>query len=296
MKKILIILTLLYSFTGVKGQYELQFNQLIKSLEFINPGYNAVHGNVTGNLIYSNQWNGFPGSPTTAGASFHFPLKFKHIGFGALFLNEGIGHRELRTGGLTIDTDIRIGSSSYITMGIMGGFQINDYNLENATTSYLETLNDIYNYNSTIVGTGFNLFTGNLHLGFSGYYHITPLEVENDFMTDLTLYSNASYWFRLDDAWRLKLSGLYKSRGNYASIAEAGMSFLLKDIAWLGVSYRLSSAAIISTDVRISSFLRIGYSFAVGMGKLANFTGNSHEIMLHVSLPERTKTRIADVK
>lgn len=107
-------------------------------------------------------------------------------------------------------------------------------------------------------------------------------------MNDLTLYGNASYWFRMNDIWRMKLSGLYKSRGNYASIAEGGAFLLLKDIVWFGASYRLNSAAIIMTDIKLSSFLNIGYSYAMGLGKLASFTGSSHEIMIHVSLPRKS--------
>ncbi|MFB6320307.1 PorP/SprF family type IX secretion system membrane protein [Saccharicrinis sp. FJH54] len=297
MRKILITLIFLSAFSLVKGQYELQFNQLIKSVEFINPGYNAIQKNITSTIIYTNQWNGFPGSPTTAVANIHVPLKSKHLGFGALFTNESLGHRDLRTGGVTVDADIRIGASSYLTLGIMGGYQLIDYNLENATTAYLDQISDIYNYNSTIVGTGVNLFVQRLHFGASGFYQIAPNETGSELTNQLTLYSNVSYWFRLDDAWRLKLAGLYKTRGNYSSIYEGGAFFLFKDIAWLGLSYRMKSAAITMLDVKLSDFIRIGYSYAMGVGELANFTGSSHEIQLHITIPERNrKSNLAEIK
>lgn len=280
----------LFAFTLVKGQYELQFNQLIKSVEFINPGYNAIQNNPSSTIIYTNQWNGFPGSPTTAVANVHVPLAYRHIGFGALFTNESLGHRDLRTGGLTIDADIRIGADAYITMGVMGGYQIIDYNLENATTAYIEAISDIYNYNSTIVGTGVNLFLERLHLGGSGYYQIAPNSEGTELTNQLTIYSNLSYWFMLDEAWRLKISGLYKTRGAYSSIYEAGTFFLFKDIAWLGVSYRWKSAAISMLDVKVTDFIRLGYSYAMGMGPLANFTGSSHEIQLSFTLPSRSQS------
>lgn len=289
MKRLLIILSLMLSFTGLRAQYEYQFNQLIKSIEFINPGYNAIQSNTTGTLLYSNQWNGFPGSPSTAGANIHMPLEDKHLGFGLLLSNESLGHRELRTVGVSVDADVRIGSDAYITMGIMGGYQIIDYNISDATTSYLEALSNVYNYNSTIVGSGLNLFLGHLHLGLSGYYNITPLEFETEFTNELSLYGNASYWFRMNDIWRIKLSGLYKTRGNYAAIAEGGAFFLLKDFIWFGASYRLNSATIVMADLKLSSFLSMGYSYAIGMGKLANFTGSSHEIMVRITVPRKSK-------
>ena len=297
MRKILITLIFLCAFTLVKGQYELQFNQLIKSIEFINPGYNAIQKNVSSTIIYTNQWNSFPGSPTTAVANIHVPLNSKHLGFGALFTNESLGHRDLRTGGLTLDADIRIGASSYITLGIMGAYQLIDYNLENATTSYIDQISDIYNYNSTIVGTGVNLFVGNLHVGGSGYYQIAPNETGSELKNQLTLYSNLSYWFTLDMDWRLKFAGLYKTRGNYSSIYEGGTFFLFRDIAWVGASYRWKSAVIAMVDVKLSDFIRIGYSYAMGVGELAKFTGSSHEIQLHLTLPDKNrKNNLADVK
>ncbi|MFB6343461.1 PorP/SprF family type IX secretion system membrane protein [Saccharicrinis sp. FJH62] len=289
MRKILITLIFFCAFTLAKGQYELQFNQLIKSIEFINPGYNAIQKNISSTIIYTNQWNGFPGSPSTAVVNFHVPLKAKHLGFGALLTNESLGHRDLRTGGLTVDADIRIGASSYITLGIMGGYQLIDYNIEDATTAYVDHISDIYNYNSTIVGTGVNLFVQRLHFGASGYYQIAPNETGSELTNQLTLYSNLSYWFTLDDAWRLKLAGLYKTRGDYSSIYEGGTFFLYKDIAWLGLSYRWKSAAIAMVDVKLSDFIRIGYSYAMGVGELANFAGSSHEIQLHFTIPERNR-------
>jgi type IX secretion system PorP/SprF family membrane protein len=204
-----------------------------------------------------------------------------------------LGHRELRTAGITLDTDIRISSATYITMGIMGGYQMVDYNIEDATTAYIESLNDIYNYNAPVVGTGFNLIFDHLHIGISGYYNLHPFETEVDLFDNFTFYSNASYWFRLDDEWRLKLSGLYKSRGNYASIAEGGVFFLFKDIVWVGTSYRYKTAAIVSADIKFSDYIRMGYSYAMGMGGLANFTGSSHEIQLMLSLPQRKENNLA---
>lgn len=278
------------------AQYELQFNQLINTIEFVNPGYNAVHEKITGTLVYSNHWNGFPGSPSTTGASFHLPFQKNHIGFGAVFTNEALGHRELRTSGLTVDAAIRVGADAYITSGIFGGLQLVDYNIENATTSYLDELNNIYNTSSTVVGTGFNFFVRNLHVGFSGYYHIQPVETENSFLNDLTLYSHVSYWFKLNDNWRLKASGLYKNRGQYASIAEGGAFFLFKDIVWVGASYRWKNAAIVMADVRLSQFFTIGYAYAAGMGQLASFNGSSHEIQLRFKLSGKLGNAIAQME
>lgn len=297
MRKALVSLVFLLSFSALKGQYELQFNQLIKSVEFINPGYNAIQSDISSTIIYTNQWNGFPGSPTTAVASFHVPLTYKHIGFGALFTNESLGHRDLRTGGLTMDADIRIGSDAYITLGIMGGYQLIDYNLEDATTSYVDAISDIYNYNSTIVGTGANLFYDKLHVGVSAYYQIAPNAEGTELSNQLTLYSNLSYWMALDDAWRLKFSGLFKTRGAYSSIYEGGAFFLYKDIAWLGLSYRWKSAAIAMVDVKITDFIRLGYGYAIGVGSLANFTGSSHEIQLSFTIPnKKNKYEVAEIK
>ena len=286
MKKLLIICFLFVSLLSVKAQYELQFNQLIKAVEFINPGYNAIHSNITGNIIYSNQWNGFPGSPATAGASFHVPFKGRHLGFGAIFTNETLGLRELRTAGLSIDADVRLASKLFMTAGIMAGYQLVDYNLEDATTSYIEGLSDIYNYNAPVVGSGLNFIYDHLHVGVSGYFYLASLEYESETLNKLTFYSNASYWFRLDDTWRLKLAALYKSKGNYASIAEAGTYLLFRDIFWFGTSYRYRNAAIFSADIRLTSFLRVAYSYAFGMGPLANFSGDSHELQLLFTLPQ----------
>lgn len=284
MKKWILIVTLYFSFALVKGQYELQFGQLLKTVEFINPGYNAIQTDISGALIYSNQWNGFPGSPSTAGTSLHLPFA-GHFGTGVLFIKESLGHRDLQTAALSLDAVVRIAQDAYLTCGVLGGYQLVDYHIEDATTSYLEAVSDIYNYNAPLVGAGLNFFYNKIHVGTSAYYQIAQGETETS--NALTMYANLSYWIRLDSDWRLKAAALYKTHGNYAAIAEGGLFLLFKDLVWLGGSYRLNSSVIAMADLKITDFLRLGYSFTMNAGELASFTGNSHEIQLHFTIPNK---------
>ncbi len=292
MKRVIFIFVLFFIIVTAKAQYELQFGQLIKTIEFINPGYNAVQNEISGTLLYNNQWNGFPGSPNTGAASFHMPFPRKHFGIGALFLSETIGLRDLQTAAFSIDADVRLANEMYMTAGILGGYQLIDYHIEDGNTAYLESVSDIYNYGAPIAGAGLNLFYQNFHIGGSAYYQFAP--GESNFVNLLTVYANASYWLKFSADWRFKTMGLFKSHGINSSIMEAGAFLLFKDWLWLGGSYRLGASAIVMGDLKVTNYMRVGYSYMVDAGELANFTGNSHEIQLHFTIPRKNRNLLSN--
>lgn len=292
MKRLLFIMFMFFSIAAVKGQYELQFGQLIKTIEFINPGYNAVQNEISGTMLYNNQWNGFPGSPTTGAASFHMPFPRKHFGLGALFLTESIGLRDLQTAAVSIDADVRLANEMYMTAGILAGYQLIDYKIEDGNSAYVEAVSDIYNYGAPIAGAGLNLFFQNFHLGGSAYYQFAPGETE--LMNLLTVYGNISYWIKLSKDWRFKTMGMFKSHGVNSSILEAGAFVLFKDWIWLGGSYRVNASAIVMADLKITNYMRLGYSYMIDAGELANFTGNSHEIQLQFTIPRKSRNLLTN--
>ncbi|MCF8359352.1 MAG: PorP/SprF family type IX secretion system membrane protein [Prolixibacteraceae bacterium] len=287
MKKLLIILfAILPLFT--LGQFNPQLSQLIKTLEFINPGYNASKDLASATLLYRNQWTGFEGAPQTMAANINVPVNKWHTGFGVNTLVETRGLITHSNIDLTACVDVKVTNTSYLAFGLSGGAELRRIDMDRAIYRGEQdyTATD-YNDENIHAGVGLNYFTPKLHLGASMHY--SQLDgnryAQNEFYS---FYVNGSYLIPVHDNWVLKPSALFKTWGGYNDI-EAGLFVLFKDIVWGGISYRLNDALVFFADVKITDMFRLGYSYDLGLRDVADFNYGSHEIRIEFTMPRPQK-------
>ena len=58
------------------------------------------------------------------------------------------------------------------------------------------------------------------------------------------------------------------------------LSVLIREVFWLGVSYRTSQDLVIIAEFNITDILRVGYSYDMGLNKLQDFNSGSHELFI----------------
>lgn len=287
-KKYYIIILFLIP-VAVLGQFNPQLSQLIKTLEFINPGYNASKDLSSASLLYRNQWTGLKGSPQTIAANVHVPVNKWHAGFGLNAISQSRGLIDHSNFDLSGCVDVKTTTSSYLTFGLSGGAELKQIDMANAIyDDEIAFLSDEFNHTTVHTGFGLNYFTPRLHLGLSLHYSLLDGR-RYTAREQVTSYINANYLIPLNNNWVLKPSALVKTWGEYTT-AEAGIFALYNDILWSGISYRLGNAIIIFADVKISEMLRIGYCYDFGVTGVTDFNIGSHEIRLEFTAPRAKKT------
>ncbi|HQN93719.1 MAG TPA: PorP/SprF family type IX secretion system membrane protein [Prolixibacteraceae bacterium] len=285
MKKLLIINILLLVAIAGKSQYIPQFSQLIQTLEFINPGYNASKVDPSAVLLYRNQWTGFVGAPKSYAANVNIPVNKWHAGFGANVLAETRGLINQTDAALNACVDVKLSTLSFMTFGLSAGIETKRIDMERAVYLGAPFAADEYNANHFYTAVGINLFAQNLHIG--GAFHLTPLKgtyyKSNE---SFSLYFNSSYLFTINDDWAVKPALVYRHFAGYNDL-DIGAFVLYKDFVWIGLANRINSAMIFFADFKVTDFLRVGYSYDLSVGKTSNIQYGTHEIGLEFTLPHK---------
>jgi type IX secretion system PorP/SprF family membrane protein len=289
MKKLISILIVLLPTIGF-CQYIPQFSQLIKTLEFVNPGYNASKDLASAVIMHRNQWTGFEGAPKTYALNLNIPVNQWHAGFGANMVAEKRGLIMQTNADLTACVDVKMTSSSYMAFGLALGVESKRIDIGRAVwyDRNLPYTADMFNCNNIHTGIGLNYFSPTIHLG--GSMHLTPLKGSyynsNEFYS---IYLNGSYLYNLNEDWALKPSALFRYFGGYADL-DYGIFVLYKDIVWAGITNRLGQALIFFADVKINYFMRVGYSYDIAISSKNTVNYGSHEIRVELNLPRKSKT------
>jgi len=295
MKKFLSILFVLFPILGF-SQYTPQFSQLINTLEFVNPGYNASKDLASAVLLHRNQWTGFEGSPKTYALNVNVPINKWHTGVGVNTVVETRGLITQTNADLSACVDVKVTSLSYLTFGLFGGVESKRIDIGRAVWyGELPYSADKYNSDKLHVGFGLNYFTPEIHLGASVHYsQLDGSYYENS--ESFSYYLNGSYLVNLNEEWVLKPSFLFRNFSGYSSF-DYGVSALYKDIVWIGLSNRFGQALIFFTDVKVTDFMRIGYSYDLAISTKNTLNYGSHEIRVDFTLPRKSKAfdRLASV-
>jgi type IX secretion system PorP/SprF family membrane protein len=287
MKKYIFLLFVLLPVFGF-CQYTPQFSQLMKTLEFVNPGYNASKDLASVVILHRNQWTGFEGAPKTYALNLNIPVNKWHTGFGANTVVETHGLITQTNADLTACVDVKVTSASYLAFGLAAGLESKRIDMGRAVWyGSLPYTADMFNSNSIHTAIGLNYFTPKLHLG--GSMHFTQLKGsyynDNEYYS---IYLNGSYLFDLNADWSLKPSAMFRNFGGYSNL-DYGLFVLYKDLVWAGISNRLGQALIFFADFKVTDFLRVGYSFDTPISSNTVNYG-SHEIRLEINIPRKSKT------
>lgn len=268
------------------GQYLPQLSQLIKTLEFVNPGYNASKDHTSIVMLHRNQWLGFDGAPKAYALNAHVPLNKYHLGFDANLYTETLGLRTQSNFDLGGNVDVKVSPLSYFTFGLMGGLEAKQFDFGKADWVDIGVpVATDYNQYLFHAAAGLNFFAKNLHLGASMYY--TNFTSSYYSLGErFTYYANGSYLVPIGNNWALKPAVLARVFTDQVDL-DYGMFVLYKDIFWLGVANRLDQAMIFMADVKVTNLFRLGYSYDYPISDRPDFKYSSHEIRLEFNLPRK---------
>ncbi|HEY8401952.1 MAG TPA: type IX secretion system membrane protein PorP/SprF [Cytophagaceae bacterium] len=269
-----------------KAQQEPLFTQYMFNGLAINPAYAGSQEALNLTLLARKQWLAIEGAPSTQTLSVHSPLKNERVALGMTFINDQIG--VTRQYGTNIIYAYRIPmKNGKLSMGLQSGisrYRSNFSSLHTKQPNDPTFSSDEVSTFSLNFGTGIYYSTQRFYAGLS-VPHILSNHLRNSGISDYGK-QRRHYFFttgavlKLSPDLKLKPSVLVKMVEGAPVQLDLNSNLLIKEVLWLGVSYRSFSSANLIFQVQLTNQLSLGYSYDMALNQLSTVSSGSHEFML----------------
>ncbi|MEQ8415672.1 MAG: type IX secretion system membrane protein PorP/SprF [Imperialibacter sp.] len=288
MRKVIYILgSLLWSFGSLQAQQAASYAQYMFNGLAINPAYAGSHEVLSATVISRFQNVGLEGAPNTQTFSGHAPLFNKNVALGALFINDNFGVISQTGAHLSYAYRIKFGDRKYLSMGAQAG--LISYRANYSQLNQFQSSDPVFQEDIRQMRPNFGLgafFTDEkYYIGLS-----MPHLVNNVFArgTDLkTVYQNfpiiltGGYMLTLTNQIKFKPNLLFKMLDQRPIELDVNANFLLDEILWAGLSYKVGSALNLIVQVQVTDQLSVGYSYAITTSPIRSVELGSHEMLLN---------------
>jgi type IX secretion system PorP/SprF family membrane protein len=282
-KFLLSLLVTAACYVPVRAQQSPIYSQYMMNGVVINPAYASTDESASLTVVGRNQWVGVDGAPKTATMTFYTPLNQKGTSIGFSAMRESITVQTRTDYNLLAAQKVNVSETFQLALGLQAGMsQYNEKNSELTTTDPTFASNQAYW--KTQVGFGFALFSENFYLGLSApaFKSFDLGNSVNKVKTISHYYVQAAYAARVNDDFLVKPSILLRQAQGSGMQYDINTSVLLKEVVWLGASWRSEKTVTGLVQVRLGSGFQIGYSYDTPMS--SNLKGAqtvSHELMLN---------------
>lgn len=303
MKKLYLALIILSICSKeLMAQQNPHYTQYMYNMNVINPAYAGSKENLSGGLLYRQQWVGLEGAPKTATFSLHSPIG-KNVGLGLSAISDKIGPVEENNIYTDFSYTLNLGGDTRLALGLKAGATFhkiglftdigNGYILQPGDVSFSENSNSA-NLN---IGTGAFFYTKKYYAAFSvpnmlnsSYLNITHNGQEYHFgSTTQHYFLTSGYVFDLSANTKFKPSFMLKSAFNSPISLDLSANFLFVDKFEIGGTYRLEDSYGAMINYRITPNIRLGYAYDHVISELKVASPASHEFMLlfDLNLPKK---------
>jgi type IX secretion system PorP/SprF family membrane protein len=291
MKKIYIVVLLsLFTVAGF-AQNEFTMSEQLFSRLNINPAASGNSENI--NVFNTNrlQWAGFDGAPTSTMLNVHTYLKSISSGIGGTFSYDELGKAYATVNAkIAYSYHIDLSKNALLALGVSGGIQSKSFD---PNKHYLVDPVDPGMYQQAINETnadfdfGAELSTKYLLVGGS-VLHIGQTQLST-LKTIQSYYGYVRGKIPVDKQIMITPSVLYMNSGQTNKL-ELNATAFYKGKYWFGLGYRTGSALMATMGFEWE-WLRVGYSYELGMGQVFNLNDNTHELMLSFVIPTKDKSK-----
>ena len=270
---------------NVHAQQQAMFTQYMFNQLVLNPAYAGSHDALSLTALARYQWTGIEGAPNTQTFSAHTPLSNNKVGLGLVVSNDEIGpSSQLNLTGI-YSYKIKFNNGS-LRFGLQGSM-----------IQYKENLSDLSNNNGTdnAFNSNINEFAPNFGAGLyfesSRFYAgiSSPFLLNNAFGNDgasvSTLrqhfFATAGYLIDLSPSLKFKPNVLVKAVEGAPLEFDVNANLLVKEVLWLGASYRSLDSFDFLMELVLSEQFRIGYAYDQTITSLSKVSGGTHEFMIN---------------
>lgn len=241
-------------------------------------------------LSHRRQWLGIEGAPVSSNLSFHTQL-LKSIAVGANIYTEKRGLLTTSSAEIAIGYKVKLGEEHFVQFGLGGGLNSNMIELQDG---FIGTVEPTESNISPMVRFGIKYKIKKLNIGIA-----LPSLLKNDIvisnspieeeMNPFDHYSAMlSYKFEIsENVLAFEPNLLYRSLGNDFTQIEATGILHIKEIVWVGASYRVDYGINALAGLKIKDLLTLGYAYEMASGQVAGYTDGSHEIQLSIKVGKK---------
>jgi type IX secretion system PorP/SprF family membrane protein len=267
-----------------RAQQEPIYSQYMFNGLVINPGYASVDESASLTVVGRNQWVGIDGAPKTASLSFFTPFKQTKTSIGFSAMRETITVDSRTDFNAIASQKVLLNDEWTMSLGLQVGISQYKENNSQLTTTDPAFANN-QSYMKTNVGFGFTFYREDFFIGLS-----SPLfksfdmgkKGETRIITKPHYYATAGYAYRINDDVLLKPSILLRDVKGNGMQYDINASVLLRELVWLGASWRSEKTVTGLVQIRITPQFELGYSYDTPTN--SNLKGAqtvSHEVMLN---------------
>ncbi len=289
---LVVAILLLLFVTPVKAQQDPMYAQYMHNMITVNPAYAGSNEMLSAMFLARKQWVGFPGAPETRVLTMNTPITQYNFGVGLEYINDQLGPVKNNSVYADLAYHLQVSENGILAMGLKAGADFMQLDLQNLRTTDKLGRDDpafMYNYNKTLInfGLGFYYYTKRFYAGLS-----VPRLLENNLKDDDGVkvrgrgYQDRHYFFTtgalFDLSYRLKLkpSALVKAVWDAPLSVDVNAHFILDDVLWLGVGYRITNSFDFLIHYQVTPQLRIGYAYDLTAKDLRPYNHGTHEIMI----------------
>jgi type IX secretion system PorP/SprF family membrane protein len=292
MKKALLLLLICGGFHAY-GQQQAMFSQYMFNPIAINPAYAGSSGGLTATALSRFQWTSLEGAPKTQTFSIHGPVKYSKASFGAQLYHDQITVSNYYGIYGFYSYYIAVSENVKLSFGLRAGASYFQADMSDLDLYYPEMdfvgdpvfMSSSYGGWLPNVGAGLYLFSKRSYLGFS-----MPEMINNTIETSVEslnarqsvhYFVHGGHVMDLSPSLKLKPNFLVKSVKGASVQVDLNANMLIRDIVWVGVSYRWEESFAALFEIDFTRQWRIGYSYDIPKGNdLGPFHNGSHEFML----------------
>ena len=286
MKKVFVIILILFVASPGYSQQLPQFTQYMYNTISINPAYAGSRDGLSTVGLHRSQWADLEGAPTTQTLSIHSPLSNDKVGLGLSIINDNAGYENYTYAYGDFSYRLDLSADVTLRLGLKAGmsyYSLEDELLNDPTIANDPFFQDQFNRWTPNFGLGFYLSAQNWYIGGSA-----PKIINNDnneaseymALEQVHYYLTGGYVFDLSSSVKLRPSTLFKATTGAPLSVDISATTIFNEKFYLGANYRIDDAIGGFLDVQLFDGFRAGYAYEYPISDISPYTSGSHEILL----------------
>ena len=290
MKKVILIVLVIFSTFSVKGQQDPHYTQYMYNMNIVNPAYAGSKDGLVLSVLGRSQWVGIKDAPKTFTFNAQAPLG-KNVGMGLSVISDKIGPLSEQNVFADFSYTLQVNERAKLAFGLKAGVTF-----LSAPLSFLNTVNsgDIAfqnNLNETNpnFGVGLYYYTDKYYLGLSAPNLLKTIHFErgsgivSKALEETHYFFTGGYVFQMSDDIKFKPSFLAKAATGAPITVEYSANVLFHENIEFGLSYRYDDSFSAIFGLNVTEQLRMGYAYDHTFTNLGDFNSGSHELLLTFS-------------
>lgn len=275
------------------AQTDIQMSQHLFNRINYNPAATGASRYVCADLLLREQWSDWEGAPSTQVLNIHNYFPTIYSGGGMTFMLDRLGNEKYVNWKTSYAFHAQLTDQMYLSLGLAGGilYRAVDYTaMHNETSLDPDFRNwDLRSKTNFDVDFGIELTHERFAIGLSST-HLTRTSTQDDRSPGRHFYGYARYNHPFDQ-WEI-MPSVFTQHNQTTTHVELACLALFQKTFWFGAAYRgerfINAEALVGyVGFWYKDLFRIGYSYDFTLGKLAKYSGSTHEILLSLRIKKK---------